>query len=143
MEVINETNRYYIINELIIQYSFYHIFSLVSLSIDCFPYGGVMKNRCDMNNTYKFYLAFENSICPDYVTEKFFDIFKYRYNVIPVVYNGADMASIAPPHSYISVRDYSSVEHLAQYLSIVSSNDTLFASYFWWRDYYTYRVSNI
>ena len=89
-----------------------------------------------MNNTYKFYLAFENSICPDYVTEKFFDIFKYRYNVIPVVYNGADMASIAPPHSYISVRDYSSVEHLAQYLSIVSSNDTLFASYFWWRDYY-------
>ena len=73
-----------------------------------------MKNRCDMNNTYKFYLAFENSICPDYVTEKFFDIFKYRYNVIPVVYNGADMAAIAPPHSYISVRDYSSVEHLAQ-----------------------------
>ena len=111
-------------------------FSLILLSLDCFLYGGVMKNRCDMNNTYKFYLAFENSICPDYVTEKFFDIFKYRYNVIPVVYNGADMASIAPPHSYISVRDYSSVEHLAQYLSIVSSNDTLFASYFWWRDYY-------
>ena len=40
-----------------------------------------MKNRCDMNNTYKFYLAFENSICPDYVTEKFFNIL--QYNVIP------------------------------------------------------------
>ena len=93
-------------------------------------------DKCGMEDKYKFYLAFENGLCPDYVTEKFFEFFKYRYNVIPVVYNGADMASIAPPHSYISVRDYSSVEHLAQYLSIVSSNDTLFASYFWWRDYY-------
>ena len=100
-------------------------------------------DKCGMEDKYKFYLAFENGLCPDYVTEKFFEFFNHRYNVIPVVYNGADMASIAPPHSYISVRDYSSVEHLAQYLSIVSSNDTLFASYFWWRDYYSYRVSNI
>ena len=34
-----------------------------------------------LNNTYKFYLALENSVCQDYVTEKFFNILKY--NVIP------------------------------------------------------------
>ena len=34
-----------------------------------------------LNNSYKFYLALENSVCRDYVTEKFFKIL--QYNVIP------------------------------------------------------------
>ena len=68
------------------------------------------------------------------MTEKFFNILPY--NVIPVVFNGANMSAIAPPHSYINAEDFSSVEQLAEYLQIVASIDSLFASYFWWRDYY-------
>lgn len=33
---------------------------------------------------YKFYLAFENSFCEDYITEKFFKVL--QFNVVPVVY---------------------------------------------------------
>ena len=35
----------------------------------------------DMEAGYRFYLSFENSVCADYVTEKFFRIL--HYNVIP------------------------------------------------------------
>ena len=68
------------------------------------------------------------------MTEKFFNILSY--NVIPVVFNGANMSAIAPPHSYINAEDFSSVKELAEYLTMVGRNHSLFASYFWWRDYY-------
>ena len=37
---------------------------------------------------YMFFLAFENSVCQDYITEKFFTILPY--DTIPVVLGGGD-----------------------------------------------------
>ena len=74
----------------------------------------------------------------DYVTEKFFNLLPY--NVIPVVLNGADMSQLAPPHSFINVMDFKTTEELALYLHTLDQDDKLFASYFWWRDYYTVKV---
>ena len=31
---------------------------------------------------YKYYLAFENSNCVDYITEKFWDALKYRVSIV-------------------------------------------------------------
>ncbi len=66
---------------------------------------------------YKFYLSFENSVCEDYVTEKFFNVM--RYNLIPVTYNGVNMSAVAPRHSYINTLDFKTVSALGQYLNKV------------------------
>jgi alpha-1,3-fucosyltransferase len=86
-----------------------------------------------LEEKYKFYLSFENSICTDYATEKFFEILKH--NMVPVVYGGANYSQIAPPHSYIDALDFTP-EKLAEYLKLVDSNDTLYNEYFWWKDHY-------
>ena len=87
-----------------------------------------------LESNYKFYLSFENSICLDYVTEKFFNIISR--NIVPVVYGGADYGQIAPPHSYIDARKFEP-KQLAEYLKMLDANDTLYNEYFWWKDYYT------
>ena len=69
-----------------------------------------------LESTYRFYLSFENSICQDYVTEKFFNILKY--DVIPIVFNGGDLNSYAPPHSTIDALEYGSPYKLVKYLGI-------------------------
>ena len=86
-----------------------------------------------IENKYKFYLSFENGICTDYVTEKFFELL--NRDIIPIVYGGANYSQIAPPHSYINALDYTP-EKLAEYLKILDANDTLYNEYFWWKDYY-------
>ena len=53
---------------------------------------------------FQFHLSLENSLCKDYVTEKFWKVL--QYNVIPVVLNGANMSNIAPKNSYIDFKDF-------------------------------------
>ena len=38
---------------------------------------------------------------------------------------GADYESFAPPHSYINVKDFSSVEELAKYLLYLDKNQVV------------------
>ena len=60
-----------------------------------------------LEHDYKFYFSFENSICPDYVTEKFYN--PLLFSTVPVVYGGADYEVVgAPPNSYIDVRNFKS-----------------------------------
>ena len=60
---------------------------------------------------FQFYMSLENSLCKDYVTEKFWKVLPY--NVIPIVLNGVDMTAIAPSHSYIDIKQFSSFQGLS------------------------------
>ncbi|XP_023343323.1 alpha-(1,3)-fucosyltransferase C [Eurytemora carolleeae] len=83
---------------------------------------------------YFFYLAFENTLCQDYVTEKFFDALKS--NVVPVVYGGSNYSLNAPPHSYINTMDFESSIHLANYLRYLMKNPEKYQEYFAWKRKY-------
>lgn len=92
-----------------------------------------------LNNDYKFYLAFENSNCRDYITEKFFinsiGHNSDQLNVLPIVMGGHpdDYRRAAPPNSYIHVDDFKSPAHLAQYLNKLDKDDIAYNQYFEWK----------
>jgi alpha-1,3-fucosyltransferase len=80
---------------------------------------------------YKFYLAFENTVCEDYVTEKAFRTL--QYNIVPIIMGGANYTKILPPHSFVDVRDFQSPQQLAEYLQFLVDNDEEYLKYFQWK----------
>lgn len=91
---------------------------------------------CDemLRANYKFYLAFENSWCQDYVTEKFYRTLKN--DAVPVALGGADYEKFAPPNSYINAKDFGSPKELADYLMMLDKSDEMYARYFDWKKNY-------
>ena len=98
-------------------------------------------NRCDnkeicnqesLSRKYKFYFAFENSVCNDYVTEKFLNTL-YNHDIVPVVLGGVGHEKYAPKSAFINALDYETPEQLAKYLLYLNSNETAYNAFFSWK----------
>ncbi|KAH7944620.1 hypothetical protein HPB52_022205 [Rhipicephalus sanguineus] len=87
-----------------------------------FPKTGVNASYEHFERNYHFILTFEDSICAEYVTEKLFTALKY--DIVPVVFGGANYSRIAPRHFYIDAFAFESFEKLAEYLVALSRNYT-------------------
>ena len=83
---------------------------------------------------YKFYLAFENNFCHDYVTEKYWE--RIEQDVVPVVM-GSNYDGLAIPGSYIDVDDFGSIKELADYLLYLDKNDDEYNKYFAYKRTFT------
>ena len=116
------------------------------LKIDMF--GKCYNNPCGTNPTderdescnkmmtdYKFYLAFENNDCKDYVTEKYWQSLHRKQ--IPIVNWKSLNRSLVIPNSYINIYDFKDIRSLASHIKEVSENETLYYSYFEWKKVYT------
>ena len=109
--------------------------------IDVDVYGRCGTLRCPpkaechrmVGHHYHFYLAFENSQCRDYVTEKLY--LPLRYGLVPVVLgdNRTLYEEMAPPGSFIHIDDFAGPQQLAEYLHYLMTNRTAFSQYFDWR----------
>ena len=90
---------------------------------------------------YKFYLAFENSKCPDYVTEKLFRVINSDFSEnppVPVVMgpNRSWYEENLPTKSFIHVSEFATPEKLAQYLKFLSQHPNEYVEYLSWRRHY-------
>ena len=83
---------------------------------------------------YKFYLAFENSFCRDYVSEKFWNALSRHQ--IPVIAAPKYNLELLPPNSYLNVFDFPSIKALAERMIEIGNNETLYNSFFDWTRYY-------
>jgi alpha-1,3-fucosyltransferase len=107
--------------------------------IDIDIYGGCGNLTCEnceefFEQNYKFYLAFENSLYADYITEKLYKVL--NRNIIPIVFNGANMSQVLPPKSYIDANDFKTPEDLAKHIKFLSDNPAEYVKYFWWKKHY-------
>ncbi|CAN7950610.1 unnamed protein product, partial [Ixodes hexagonus] len=83
---------------------------------------------------YFFLLSFENAVCKDYVTEKLY--VTLLFDLIPVVFGGANYSAVAPPGSYIDALSFKSPKHLVDHLTAVAKDFNLYKSYFTWKGKY-------
>lgn len=107
-------------------------------------YGQILRNRqlpeadCGSDTRlatlarYKFTLAFENSIAPDYVTEKFFD--PLIAGSVPVYLGAPNVLDFAPANRcFINVADFSSPAALAALLNTLDQDADAYAEYLAWK----------
>lgn len=94
----------------------------------------------DAARNYSFYLSFENSICLDYVTEKFYR--PLLFDIVPVVMGGANYSRLAPPGSYVDALQFDSPERLGEYLTNVATRQDWYESYFLWKEHSELKYEN-
>ena len=116
--------------------------------VDVFGYCGTNQQRVPLNGSfldfirsYKFYLAFENNICRDYVTEKVWR--SLEIGVVPIVLGGASYSKALPPNSYLDVRNFSSPKLLSRHLRYLSENKKAYEQYFMWKKDHAIFVPNM
>ena len=83
---------------------------------------------------YKFYLAFENSACSEYISEK--PARGMGAGLVPIVYGALSSKQYLdkmPPNSYIDTRNFTSPKHLADYLIHLDNHPNEYVAFHAWR----------
>ena len=119
-----------------------------NISVDIFGKCTSSKDGCkgprdldcvnSLRSKYKFYLAFENSICSEYITEKYWNTLSSNSYNIPVALGARlqEYQMLSPPDSFLHVRNYTGAKALAEYMRSIDRDDKKFNRYHSWRENY-------
>ncbi len=88
--------------------------------------------KLDILREYHFCLALENSLQPDYVTEKWYDCLVA--GCVPVYFGAPNIEQYAPgPGAFLNVRSFGPLEKLAQTIKSAASDPGRYRSFFGWK----------
>ena len=89
-------------------------------------------SKLETISRYRVTLAFENSITPDYVTEKLYE--PLSVGSVPVYLGAANVAEFAPsPACFIDVRDFAGPAELAAHLCELERSPAAYESLLGWK----------
>ncbi|CAF1334288.1 unnamed protein product [Adineta steineri] len=92
-----------------------------------------------ISKNYYFFLSFENSLCRDYTTEKFFTPIKYP--IVPIVLGRTNYSYFIPSSGFIDTNDYTNLSSLAQYIKEIRQDKEKYLSFFSWKENYVWGIS--
>ena len=89
-----------------------------------------------LNSTYRYFIAFENSLCDEYISEKFHE--NYKYDIIPISRAGdpKHRSNIIDKNVYISTADFKDAHELGKYLQKLSLDKEKYAKFLSDKDMY-------
>lgn len=88
---------------------------------------------------YKFMFQFENSYCKDYITEKYWHNLR-KDGVSIVNWKNSQKNHPVARYGFINLFDFPSLKQAADYIKMVSRNETLYNSYLRWK--WDYKVTD-
>lgn len=89
--------------------------------------GGPVPNKREFIQNYKFNIAFENSMCDGYTTEKIME--PMQINSLPLYWGNRLIAADFNPDSFINITDFPSLEAAAEYVIHLDQDDEAYLSH--------------
>lgn len=104
------------------------VHSAGSLLNNCgFVLGGDELDKLRYASHFKFFVSFENSSYPGYVTEKI--VHPMIVNTIPIYWGSRRIDDEFNPKSFLSLHDYSNEQELIEEIAKIDNDDLLYKSY--------------
>uniref|UniRef100_A0A914QJ50 Fucosyltransferase n=1 Tax=Panagrolaimus davidi TaxID=227884 RepID=A0A914QJ50_9BILA len=94
---------------------------------------GAEKEIKEILEKHFFYLAFENSVCNEYVTEKFW---RLKNLIVPIVLKRSALNGIIDNEYFIAADDFASPKELSERLTNLTQNLEEYKKYFGWTKKY-------